>query len=387
MERSKGADYYKYIRIVGGFKCTCIFSRHFQKIEVDFFTIEEGVVPLNKTKDYRFYSPRTHSRTFTNFHEQFQTFTMTQSLIFKLAERVLFDKNGGSKKQKTTIIQNMKAIRKALKCPKDSKGIQRKPSAQVILAALNGRGWHHRTTSTGCLTVNEGGDGMLRELAMYGGVIADASGHKQFKVTDRRLQKIWNAISKFIQEYGTDLQLCGDLLAQQASILVLLNRRYQQVIAQQEANSFAFTQEQKKTARLLRVQQGKEARAAVRLQALIRGALARSATLKSTLADLSGCFGEWDDEEDMEEINERHTKMVEEQQKEKQKKEEEEAEWLDAIGKEYLRLCAEDSPKAEGEEEGAKKKKKKRKKKKSHQVRKMEAAKARKKAGKKAGKR
>ena len=253
MERRKGADYYKYIRIVGGFKCTCFFSRHCQKIEVDFFTIEEGVVPLNKTKDYRFYSPRTHSRTFTNFHEQFQTFTMTQSLIFKLAERVLFDKNGGSKKQKTTIIQNMKAIRKALKCPKDSKGIQRKPSAQVILAALNGRGWHHRTTSTGCLTVNEGGDGMVRELAMYGGVIADASGHKQFKVTDRRLQKIWNAISKFIQEYGTDLQLCGDLLAQQASILVLLNRRYQQVIAQQEANSFAFTQEQKETARLLRV--------------------------------------------------------------------------------------------------------------------------------------
>ena len=300
---------------------------------------------------------------------------MTQSLIFKLAERVLFDKNGGSKKQKTTIIQNMKAIRKALKCSKDSKGIQRKPSAQVILAALNGRGWHHRTTSTGCLTVNEGGDGMLRELAMYGGVIADASGHKQFKVTDRRLQKIWNAISKFIQEYGTDLQLCGDLLAQQASILVLLNRRYQQVIAQQEANSFAFTQEQKETARLLRVQQGKEARAAVRLQALIRGALARSATLKSTLADLSGSFGEWDDEEDMEEINERHTKMVQEQEQ----KEKEEAEWLVA---KLVQLAQQGAAKAEEEEEGAKKKKKKKKKKKSHQVRKMEAAKARKKAGK-----
>ena len=213
---------------------------------------------------------------------------MTQSLIFKLAERVLFNKNGGSKKQKDSIYQNVKAIRKALKCPKDSKGIQRKPSAQVILAALNGRGWHHRTISTGDLTVNEGGDGMDRQLAMYGGVTQDASGHKQFKVTDRRLQKLWNAISKFIQEYGSDLQLGGDLLIQQASILVMLNRRYQQVIATKEADSLAFTQQKKEEARELRVQQRKEALCAVLIQAIIRGALARSSTLKP-LTDLSGC--------------------------------------------------------------------------------------------------
>ncbi|MBE27713.1 MAG: hypothetical protein CMB06_01180 [Euryarchaeota archaeon] len=301
---------------------------------------------------------------------------MTQSLIFKLAERVLFNKNGGSKKQKDSIYQNVKAIRKALKCPKDSKGIQRKPSAQVILAALNGRGWHHRTTSTGCLTVNEGGDGMLRELAMYGGVIADTSGHKRFKITDRRLQKIWNAISKFIQEYGTDLQLNGDLLVQQASILVMLNRRYQQVINQQEADSYAFTQEKKEQARQLRIQLAKEARAAVLLQAIIRGALARSSTLKTTLADLSGCFGEWDDEEDIEEINARHAKEAAAAELKQQQEQQEQREWLESFMTEKQEKPSAEAPK-----------KKKKKKKKSHQVRKMEAAKARKKAAKKGGKR
>ena len=190
---------------------------------------------------------------------------MTQALIHTLAERALFNKNGGSSKQKSAIYQNVKAIRKALKCPKDSKGIQRKPSAQVILAALNGRGWHHRTVSSACMDHNEGGDGTFRELATYGGVVADKAGRKSFKVTDRRLQKIWNAISKFVQEYGGDLQLTGDLLLQQASILVLLNRRYQQVIEIKEADSYAFTQQKKEEARQLRQEQRKEALAAATL--------------------------------------------------------------------------------------------------------------------------
>jgi len=310
---------------------------------------------------------------------------MTQTMIVRLAERVLFNKCGGSSKQKGAIYQNVKAIRKALKCPKDSKGIQRKPSAQVILAALNGRGWHHRTTTSACMEANEGGDGTIRELAWYGGVVTDSSGRKKFKVTDRGLQKTWNAITKFIQEYGSDLQLAGDLLLQQASILVLLNRRYQQVIEIKEADSYAFTQKKKEEAREVRKQQCKEARAAVRIQAHIRGTLARSNTLKSSLADLSGCFGEWDDEEDMEELNRRHAeaarinaelKAMEEEEKLQRATAEAQAqtEWLESFMKK------ETPPAAEGEE-GAKKKKKK-KKKKSHQVRKMEAAKARKKAGK-----
>ena len=304
---------------------------------------------------------------------------MTQTLIFKLAERVLFGKSGGSAKQKSTIYQNVKAIRKALKCPKDSKGIQRKPSAQVIIAALNGRGWHHRTTSTGGLTVNEGGDSMERGLAMYGGITQDASGHKRFKITDRRLQKLWNAISKFIQEYGTDLQLGGDLLIQQASILVMLNRRYQQMIATQEADSYAFTQQKKEEARKLRQQQHKEALSAVLIQAHIRGLLARAhanacadVKLKSSLADLSGCFGEWDDEEDIEELNERHAKAAEEAELKRQQEVKEQTEWLETF--------MSDKQDKKPQKEGAKKKKKK--KKKSHQVRKMDAAKARKKAGK-----
>ena len=306
---------------------------------------------------------------------------MTQTLIIKLAERVLFGKNGGSAKQKTIIYQNVRAIRKALKCPKDSKGIQRKPSAQVILAALKGRGWHHRTISCDLLIANEFGDGTERKLAMYGGVTQDASGHKRFKVTDRRLQKLWNAISKFIQEYGSDLQLGGDLLIQQASILVMLNRRYQQVIATKEADSLAFTQQKKEEARELRVQQRKEALCAVLIQAQIRGLLARArannvrdAALKSTLADLSGCFGEWDDEEDMEELNERHVKEAEEAELKREQEVKEQTEWLESF--------MTDKQDKKPQEEGTKKKKKK-----SHQVRKMEAAKARKKAGKKAGKR
>ena len=309
---------------------------------------------------------------------------MTQTLIFNLAERVLFGKRGGSAKQKSTIYQNVKAIRKALKCPKDSKGIQRKPSAQVILAALNGRGWHHRYYHCDLLACSEAGDGTERKLAMYGGVTQDASGHKRFKITDRRLQKLWNAISKFIQEYGSDLQLGGDLLIQQASILVMLNRRYQQVLAAKEADSLAFTQQKKEEARELRVQQRKEALCAVLIQTQIRGLLARArannvrdAALKSSLADLSGCFGEWDDEEDMEELNERHAKAAEEAELKRQQEVKEQTEWLESF--------MSDKQDKKPQEEGAKKKKKK--KKKSHQVRKMEAAKARKKAGKKAGKR
>lgn len=224
---------------------------------------------------------------------------------------------------------------------------------------------------------------MDRQLAMYGGVTQDASGHKQFKVTDRRLQKLWNAISKFIQEYGSDLQLGGDLLIQQASILVMLNRRYQQVIATKEADSLAFTQQKKEEARELRVQQRKEALCAVLIQTQIRGLLARArannvrdAALKSTLADLSGCFGEWDDEEDMEELNERHAKAAEEAELKRKQEVKEQTEWLESF--------MSDKQDKKPQEEGTKKKKKK---KKSHQVRKMEAAKARKKAGKKAGKR
>jgi hypothetical protein len=307
---------------------------------------------------------------------------MTQTLIFKLAERVLFGKRGGSKQQKITIYQNVRAIRKALKCPKDTKDIQRKPSAQVIIAALKGRGWHHRTISCDLLIANEGGDGTERQLAMYGGVTQDASGHKRFKITDRRLQKIWNAISRFIQEYGSDLQLGGDLLIQQASILVMLNRRYQQVIATKEADSYAFTQQKKEEARELRQQQRKEAIAAVLIQAHIRGLLARAranacadAALKTTLADLSGCFGDWDDEEDMEELNERHAKEAEEAELKRQQEVKEQTEWLESF--------MSDKQDKKPQEAGAKKKKKK----KSHQVRKMEAAKARKKARKKAGKR
>ena len=306
---------------------------------------------------------------------------MTQTLIFKLAERVLFGKRGGSKQQKITIYQNVRAIRKALKCPKDTKDIQRKPSAQVIIAALKGRGWHHRTISCDLLIANEGGDGTERQLAMYGGVTQDASGHKRFKITDRRLQKIWNATSRFIQEYGTVLQLSGDLLIQQASILVMLNKRYQQVIATKEADSYAFTQQKKEEARELRVQQRKEALCAVLIQAQIRGLLARArannvrdAALKSTLADLSGCFGEWDDEEDMEQLNERHVKEAEEAELKREQEVKEQTEWLESF--------MTDKQDKKPQEEGTKKKKKK-----SHQVRKMEAAKARKKAGKKAGKR
>ena len=361
-------------------KCRVNLPYFPQKIEMFFCLTGEGVVPLNKTKDNRFYSQLT-----THPLEHKQSDTMTQALIHKLAERVLFNKNGGSSKQKSAIYQNVKAIRKALKCPKDSKGIQRKPSAQVILAALNGRGWHHRTSSSSCMDRNEGGDGTSRELATYGGVVANASGRKSFKVTDRRLQKIWNAISKFVQEYGGDLQLTGDLLLQQASLLVLLNRRYQQIIATKEADSYAFTQGEKEKARLLRQEQRKEALCAVRIQALIRGAMSRSSTLQSTLSDLSGCFGEWDDEEDMEKLNQRavETARINAELKAMQQEEElqrataeaqAQTEWLESFMKK-------DAPAAAEGEEGAKKKKKK-KKKKSHQVRKMEAAKARKKAGK-----
>ena len=314
---------------------------------------------------------------------------MSQNLIFLLAERIALGKSGGSKRQRDAIYPNMKAIRKALKDPQDSLKIQRASSSQTILAALNGRGWQHRTSGTLSLCKQEGQDvGQTYDLVRYGGLQYDAQGKKSFKVTDRRLKAIWDAIPLFIKAFGGQgkLALKGDLLVQQASVLAMLSLRHQQVVEVKQADALAATQEAKEKAAQARKEIARKERVArvnkaVRVIQKWRRDLvtARIQDHLNTL-DLSE-FGEWDDdEEERDAINERAVAQAAEEEKvaaEKkladEKKAADEAEWL-----------ASSTTAAAGTSKSEKQTgKKKKKKKKSHQVRKWEAAKARKKAAKK----
>ena len=314
---------------------------------------------------------------------------MSQNLIFLLAERIALGKSGGSKRQRDAIYPNMKAIRKALKDPQDRLKIQRAQSSQTILAALNGRGWQHRTSGSVSLCKQEGQDvGQTYDLVRYGGVQFDAQGRKSFKVTDKRLKAIWDAIPRFIKAFGGQgkLALKGDLLVQQASVLAMLSKRHQQVVDVKQADALAATRKAKELAAQVRKETARVERAArvnkaVRFIQKWRRDLvqARIQDHLNTL-DLSE-FGEWDDdEEERAAINERATaqlaeaeKAVAEKKLADEKKAAEEAEWLCVL--------PDDAPKP-SQQTDKKKRKKKKKKKKSHQVRKMEAAKARAKAAK-----
>lgn len=314
---------------------------------------------------------------------------MSQNLIFLLAERIALGKSGGSKRQRDAIYPNMKAIRKALKDPQDSLKIQRASSSQTILAALKGRGWQHRTSGTLSLCKQEGRDvGQTYDLVRYGGLQFDAQGKKSFKVTDKRLKAIWDAIPRFIKAFGGQgkLALKGDLLVQQASVLAMLSLRHQQVVEVKQADALAATQEAKEKAAQARKEIARKERVArvnkaVRVIQKWRRDLV-TARIQDHLnqLDLSE-FGEWDDdEEERDAINERAVAQAAEEEKvaaEKkladEKKAAEEAEWLTSS-------TAAAAGTSKSEKQTGKKKKKK---KKSHQVRKWEAAKARKKAAKK----
>ncbi len=314
---------------------------------------------------------------------------MSQNLIFLLAERIALGKSGGSKRQRDAIYPNMKAIRKALKDPQDPLKIQRASSSQTILAALKGRGWQHRTSGTLSLCKQEGQDvGQTYDLVRYGGLQFDAQGKKSFKVTDKRLKAIWDAIPRFIKAFGGQgkLALKGDLLVQQASVLAMLSLRHQQVVEVKQADALAATQEAKEKAALARKEIARKERVA-RVNKAVRViqkwrrdlVIARIQDHLNQL-DLSE-FGEWDDdEEERDAINERAVAQAAEEEKvaaEKkladEKKAAEEAEWLTSS-------TAAAAGTSKSEKQTGKKKKKK---KKSHQVRKWEAAKARKKAAKK----
>ena len=313
---------------------------------------------------------------------------MSQNLIFLLAERVALGKSGGSKRQRDAIYPNMKAIRKALKDPQDRLKIQRASSSQTILAALKGRGWQHRTSGSLSLCKQDGQDvGQTYDLVRYGGLKFDAQGKKSFKVTDRRLKAIWDAIPRFIKSFGGQgkLALKGDLLVQQASVLAMLSMRHQQVVAVKQADALATTQEAKEAAAQVRKETARKERVArvnkaVRVIQKWRRDLV-TARIQDHLnqLDLSE-FGDWDDdEEEREAINEHavaqaaeEEKVAAEKKQADEKKAAEEAEWL-----------ASSTTAAAGTSKPEKQTGKKKKKKKSHQVRKWEAAKARKKAAKK----
>lgn len=307
-----------------------------------------------------------------------------QKTIFLIAERRLFGKRGGSKLQSDTIRYNRAAIRQALKCPQDSKGIQRFHATKTILAALNGRGWKHQRVAATILATQEGqAIGETCSLSRYGGLTVLPGGRKKFVIRDKRLKTIWDAIPRFISKFSERLGLRGDKLIQQATVLVILNHRYQQWREVQEAESLARNAELKEEAKQARELLAKKERAAREKREKAEAEKAQQEELSSTLADLEGSFGEWDDdEEERAEIENRCWAQAEAEKaaaeakrlaKEQEKREQ--REFLESL------MTQKAAPKASDQEDGKKKKKKK----KSHQVRKMEAAKKKKK--KKAGKR
>ena len=305
-----------------------------------------------------------------------------QKTIFLIAERRLFGKRGGSKLQSDTIRYNRAAIRQALKCPQDSKGIQQFHATKTILAALNGRGWKHQRVAATTLCKQDGQDiGETCSLSRYGGLTVLPGGRKKFVIRDKRLKTIWDAIPRFISKFSERLGLRGDKLIQQATVLVILNHSYQQWREVQEAESLASNAERKEEAKQARELLAKQERAAREKREKAEAEKAQQDELSSTLADLEGSFGEWDDdEEERAEIDERYHAQAEAEKaaaeakrlaKEQEKREQ--REFLESL------MTQKAAPKASEQEDGKKKKKKK---KKSHQVRKMEAAKKKKKAGK-----
>jgi len=149
----------------------------------------------------------------------------------------------------------------------------------------------------------------------------------------------------------------------------------------QEAESLARNAELKEEAKQARELLAKQERAAREKREKAEAEKAQQEELSSTLADLEGSFGEWDDdEEERAEIENRCWAQAEAEKaaaeakrlaKEQEKREQ--REFLESL------MTQKVAPKASEQEDG---KKKKNKKKKSHQVRKMEAAKKKKKAGK-----
>ena len=319
---------------------------------------------------------------------QVHTETMSdQKTIFLIAERRLFGKKGGSKLQSDTIRYNRAAIRQALKCPQDSKGIQRFHATKTILAALNGRGWKHQRVAATIRATQEGqAIGETCSLSRYGGLTVLPGGRKKFVIRDKRLKTIWDAIPRFISKFSERLGLRGDKLIQQATILVILNHRYQQWLEVQEAESLARNAELKEEAKKARELLAKKERAAREKREKAEAEKAQQEELSSTLADLEGSFGEWDDdEEERAEIEDHYHAQAEAEKaaaeakrlaKEQEKREQ--REFLESL---MTQKAAPKASEQEDQEDGKKKKKKK----KSHQVRKMEAAKKKKK--KKAGKR
>ena len=334
-----------------------------------FLEVVEAYLPLIYPK----------SKEISQVHKQAMT---DQKTIFLIAERKLFGKKGGSKLQSDTIRFNRAAIRQALKCPQDSKGIQGFDATKTILAALNGRGWKHQREAVRSLCKQEGQDiGETCSLSRYGGLTVLPGGRKKFVIRDRRLKTIWDAIPRFISKFSERLGLRGDKLIQQATVLVILNHRYQQWREVQEAESLARNAELKEEAKKARELLAKQERAAREKREKAETEKAQQEELSSTLADLEGSFGEWDDdEEERAEIDERYHAQAEAEKaaaeakrlaKEQEKREQ--REFLESL------MTQKAAPKASEQEDGKKKKKKK---KKSHQVRKMEAAKKKKKAGK-----
>ena len=156
--------------------------------------------------------------------------------------------------------------------------------------------------TSACMDHNEGGDGTFR-AGNVRGVVADQAGRKSSQSRpatpedlERHLQVRpgvrWRSPTHRRPSPPAGLHPCSP-----EPPLPTGDRN-------QEADSYAFTQKKEEPV--------KSASSSARkpflpIQAHIRGTLARSNTLKSTL--FQGCFGEWVTE-DMEELNQRHAEAA-----------------------------------------------------------------------------
>ena len=297
---------------------------------------------------------------------------MSQKSVFLIAERFLFGKSGGSKTQSDQIRHNLQQFRVAFTDDKDTKKILRTSFSKTIIAAYRGRGWQHRTSGQlSAATFNGQQSGQVHELAMYGRPTSAG-----FKITDWRLKNLWDAIVRFASENATKLALKGAHQLQQASLLVLLSRRYQRyATAQLELHNTTTLQAAEDAKNIPQREREAAAQAAAAEELFVAQEKAHETflaspspsppslvdeKLQSALADLS--LDDWDDAEE------------DEEQKVAAKRSELEA----IVAAHEANKSAPTTPPTMLAPEvapTAPKKKKKKKKKKSHQVRKMEASK------------
>ena len=217
-----------------------------------------------------------------------------QKTVFKLAETVLFNKKGNTKTKRDTMQANHKILVDAFKNPRTL--FMHRDAPCLKLLCDDKEGW--RTTLVGSESSGKvnGRNVMtvrVEQLAYYG-----KQTQTGFKIVDRNLKNLWDAIVNFVKIYGEKICLKGDLEMQQASMLYWLNQKYAAVVARKEAASIRATEAEALAAKERRKQEKLEYRSAMTIQRHLRGWYMRSVQARDMLLQQAEAGEEVDDWED-----------------------------------------------------------------------------------------